>query len=666
MVLYQGMYNVAHFEINSNLQLYEDVYVGDKYDYDRLRKICFVSGSVYINKVIVDNSEIKGGAHVAIREDSIFINIVPEDVDNGIVIGITFYLDESGNMYAYTEKRDGTPQGAIVESFNGRTGAVVPADTDYNAGLIGYNNEASQLIAENVQDAVDELDQEIDTIQDEIDGLNAEHVAYDNTTSGLVATNVQRAIDELDNDLSGKQDRLTFDLTPTASSQNPVTSDGILHAIENVENLIPSEADEIGYDNDVSQLTANNVQGAIDELAAEKQDNLTFDSAPTSGSSNPVTSGGVYDAIPREADEISYDNTVSQLTATDTQGAIDEIVGELGTKQDALTFDTAPVADSNNPVTSGGIKTALDGKQNTLTFDNTPTLGSSNPVTSDGIAQAIGSSVAGVASFNGRNGIVVPASGDYESDMIPVDRTNTNLPASVTNVQEYIEYMNPSGVTVTLTLNGAKEDSITIFDSNNTQVGSCVFETAQISGTCQIIVPTGGGSYKFVSSVGKIKSGETLVNYEKTVTLTDTATQTVNVYPNKALYWFGNFIDSNTVTWYAGAFSIGDTEFMTLNTNDITITNSSKQGGIVSNNKLTESAVKALVTITNPEADGNVTLWGNSDLTQWEQNVLGATSNGTAVTDYVITGSAISDDYLLLLNYHTNNGTVVIKSVWAE
>lgn len=35
----------------------------------------------------------------------------------------------------------------------------------------------------------------------------------------------------------------------------------------------------------------------IKTLIAAKQDKLTFDSKPTSGSTNPVTSGGVYDAI---------------------------------------------------------------------------------------------------------------------------------------------------------------------------------------------------------------------------------------------------------------------------------------------------------------------------------------------------------------------------------
>ena len=62
-----------------------------------------------------------------------------------------------------------------------------------------------------------------------------------------------------------------------------------------------------------------------------------------------------------------------------------EIDTALAGKQNNLTFDTTPTAGSANPVTSGGIKTALDTKQDTLTFDSTPTANSTNPVTSGGI-----------------------------------------------------------------------------------------------------------------------------------------------------------------------------------------------------------------------------------------------------------------------------------------
>ena len=58
-------------------------------------------------------------------------------------------------------------------------------------------------------------------------------------------------------------------------------------------------------------------------------------------------------------------------------------------KQNALTFDTAPTEGSTNPVTSGGIKAALDDVQNSLVLDDTPTTNSSNLVKSGGVKSAL-------------------------------------------------------------------------------------------------------------------------------------------------------------------------------------------------------------------------------------------------------------------------------------
>lgn len=67
--------------------------------------------------------------------------------------------------------------------------------------------------------------------------------------------------------------------------------------------------------------------------------------------------------------------------------------GYAAGKQNTLTFDNAPASGSTNPVTSNGVYTALGTKQNTLTFDNTPTASSTNPVTSDGIKTAVDAKV---------------------------------------------------------------------------------------------------------------------------------------------------------------------------------------------------------------------------------------------------------------------------------
>lgn len=96
---------------------------------------------------------------------------------------------------------------------------------------------------------------------------------------------------------------------------------------------------------------------SIMEAIAGKQDILFFDTTPTPGSGNPVTSDGVARAV--------------------------------SDKQAALTFDDAPAAGSPNPVTSAGIKAAMDGKQDTLTFDGSPVPGSSHPITSGGVHAAL-------------------------------------------------------------------------------------------------------------------------------------------------------------------------------------------------------------------------------------------------------------------------------------
>lgn len=83
-----------------------------------------------------------------------------------------------------------------------------------------------------------------------------------------------------------------------------------------------------------------------------------MDPTPTENSNGPVKSGGIYTA--------------------------------LAGKQPTLTFDTIPTEGSENPVESGGVFNALATKQDTLTLDSNPTKGSNNPVSSDGLYTALG------------------------------------------------------------------------------------------------------------------------------------------------------------------------------------------------------------------------------------------------------------------------------------
>jgi len=259
------------------------------------------------------------------------------------------------------------------------------------------------------------------------------------------------------------------------------------------------EADQITYDNSGSGLSATDVQSAIDEIDANTPTTYTESFKGRTGVVIPEN--GDY-----EANQVDYDNAYSGLTATNVQDAIDEI--------------------------------------------------------SDDILSA------GVASFNSRTGAVNPQAGDYDASMIAVDTSNTDLPASVNTVQKYINYEHPATVTITLTLNGAMEDTITVKDSNNVTIGTCVFASGQTSGTLTASVTPGySDTWTFTSSVARDTTTGTS-DYVKTATVTDASAQTVIVMPTNVLYWYGYGTLNGCLTpWGPGAPTITPT--ITNNTNSV-------------------------------------------------------------------------------------------------
>lgn len=100
---------------------------------------------------------------------------------------------------------------------------------------------------------------------------------------------------------------------------------------------------------------------------------------PTTETADPFQSPQVVDSFGTEewvfddnafpipvGHETTYRNIVTMQDVKDIQSNIDNIQFNLNNKQDTLTFDSTPTADSLNPVTSGGIKTALDNKETAI------------------------------------------------------------------------------------------------------------------------------------------------------------------------------------------------------------------------------------------------------------------------------------------------------------
>ena len=256
---------------------------------------------------------------------------------------------------------------------------------------------------------------------------------------GLYAETTDETIGEIQGDIetlnNTKQDELDWDATPTEGSTNPVTSEGIRRAIdEAVPEIQIDPSPTSGSQNAVSsngtyqaiQTLNNNINVAL----AAKQDKLTWDLMPTQNSLNPVTSGGVYEALGQIDPSITIDGYPTEGSPhAVASGGVYAYVANIETdlesaingKQATLTWDTTPTLGSLNPVTSDGIKRAIDagggggggtidpvptedspnavssggvydaleGKQDTLTFDVTPTQDSTNPVESGGVYSAI-------------------------------------------------------------------------------------------------------------------------------------------------------------------------------------------------------------------------------------------------------------------------------------
>lgn len=119
--------------------------------------------------------------------------------------------------------------------------------------------------------------------------------------------------------------------TPTAPTATAGTSTTQIATTAFVGTAISGKLDKSGGTMTGALTLAGapteNLQAAtkkyVDDGLATKQGTLTFDSTPTSGSTNPVTSGGVYSAIPRVVSALTNDSgyqTASQVeTAINTK-----------------------------------------------------------------------------------------------------------------------------------------------------------------------------------------------------------------------------------------------------------------------------------------------------------------------------------------------------------
>lgn len=360
------------------------------------------------------------------------------------------------------------------------------------------------------------------------------------------------------------------------------------------------------------------------------------------------------------AEQVSFSDP--DFTATDVKNAIKEVDGKIPTS----------VVNSFKGRNGAIIPQTSDYNAQQIDYDNSISgIAATNVQAAiDRVITMIFSS--GVASFNNRVGVVLPLAHDYDAGMI--DYVNTDSGLTATNVQDAIdELAGPPGVTVILTLNGAKEDIITVKDSNNVTLGTCIFAAGQTSGTLTLIVPSGyNESCTFTSSVAKDTTlGAS--DYVKTATVTDSPSQTIDVMPDKVGYWYGN----GTLTGYpiprtSGAPTVTPTVTDATNSVSYTAIDTGSFAVLCSGDFDGVASVKCLCAITASCDDTELVVKSDNTTNITDDNIAETVIASGAPLSEGIRSLAVSTTgtkYVGIwqrpgLTSQTNSGT--IKAIWFE
>ena len=284
-------------------------------------------------------------------------------------------------------------------------------------------------LSQGVQDSLDAADaaapQSTTYTKTEVDGLvdaeetrakaaeqaNADDIDAIEAKIPSAATSQNQLADKayVDTGLNTKQNTLTFDQTPTANSNNPVTSQGIKSY---VDTAVGDEETRARAAEQVNALAIDDVEALIPTQASASNQLADKAFVNSSIATNTGDFVGTYNSLAAlEADNPNPNNNdYGYVVSTDQQGNTSYSRYKYSSNSQAWEFEYALnnssfTADEWAAIQSGitavlvgklsdlytkaQLDVILDSKQSALTFDNVPTQGSENPVKSGGIYNAL-------------------------------------------------------------------------------------------------------------------------------------------------------------------------------------------------------------------------------------------------------------------------------------
>lgn len=223
--------------------------------------------------------------------------------------------------------------GQLADQIGGGGSPELKALTQRVAAL-----EASDASIENeiiiIKTALTTLQRAVNEKQDT---LTFDETPTEGSSNPVTSGGIKKYVDEHSG--GGGGTTITIDPTPTEGSENAVSSGGTYDAIQSVKTAAESAAS-----------TASAAQSAA----------ATAQSTASGAQTTAEAAQSAAEAAQSTASAAQSKATSADTRAAAAQTTANEALAGLEDKQNTLTFDSTPTAGSNNPVTSDGIKRYVD------------------------------------------------------------------------------------------------------------------------------------------------------------------------------------------------------------------------------------------------------------------------------------------------------------------
>lgn len=293
-----------------------------------------------VNKAVTDITNLDGeiadtNAHLTTVEGELDSHVANRNNPHGVTkeqLGLTAVMQPYGSVETYADLPADAPAGA---TYNVRQAyGDYPPNTNFTKTVSGeWDSMGGEVDFQPVYDSINDVATDLSA-----------HITQSNTRFTNIETkNTQQdtAIDNLD---ANKQKKLTFG---TGLDYNETTGEVDINAFVGEVDSTLSTTSENPVQNKIITQALNGKQPTGDYATATQLENLgsTVSDQGTQLSGLATTVQGLQ-------------TTIAGVDTKANENAND-ITALQNSKQNKLTFDTTPTSGSNNPVTSGGIYTAL-------------------------------------------------------------------------------------------------------------------------------------------------------------------------------------------------------------------------------------------------------------------------------------------------------------------